>query len=153
MKKIDLGCGNSKKNGFIGVDCLSLPNVDIIHNLNQFPYPFKSDEIDEIWMDQCLEHVEHPTMVVDEIYRICKNGAKITIGVPFFRSVYAFIDRIQFDREWDIYFYKNYIFVKWRLLLHKLIVSFANIKPFVYTVKVSHFYPLNSLTFYLTVIK
>ncbi len=188
MKKIDLGCGNTKKNGFIGVDCLSLPNVDIIHNLNQFPYPFKSDEIDEIWMDQCLEHVEHPTMVVDEIYRICKNGAKITIGVPFFRSVYAFIDpthrnfftpewfnyfdpnhvfykryaysssqfsvdRIQFDREWDIYFYKNYIFVKWRLLLHKLIVSFANIKPFVYTVKVSHFYPLNSLTFYLTVIK
>lgn len=38
--KIDIGCGNSKRSGYIGLDCLKLPDVDIVHDLNTFPYPF-----------------------------------------------------------------------------------------------------------------
>ena len=54
MKKLDLGCGRSKKAGFIGLDCLVLPGVDIVHDLTKFPYPFEDGLIDEIWMDQCV---------------------------------------------------------------------------------------------------
>ena len=92
MKKLDLGCGSSKKNGFIGVDLLPLKGVDIVHSLTDFPYPFENDSIDEIWMDNVLEHLPTPVRVVEELHRICKSGAKITISVPYFRSMYAFID-------------------------------------------------------------
>jgi len=181
MKKLDIGCGKSKKKGYIGVDILPVDGVDIVHDLNKFPYPFQDNEIDEIWMDQCLEHVYNPVTVVEEIYRICKNGAKVIIGVPFFRSVGACIDPTHknfFTPYWFDYFDPNSIFCKrfayskvrfkvnkiqfdreWKelnmkmSLLHKLMIVLANYKPYGYTQRLSHLYPLNSLTFQLTVIK
>jgi predicted SAM-dependent methyltransferase len=88
MIKLDLGCGASKKEGYIGVDSLKLPGVDIVHDLTFFPYPFSDNEIDEIIMDNVLEHLPQPLKVVEEIYRICKNNAQVTIAVPYFRSYY-----------------------------------------------------------------
>jgi len=42
MKKIlDLGCGNRKKEGTIGIDINPNTNADIIHDPNTFPYPFE----------------------------------------------------------------------------------------------------------------
>ena len=91
-KKLDLGCGISKQKGFIGVDRMKLEGVDVIHDLNEFPYPFKDDEITEVWMDQVLEHLENPVRAMEEVYRICRAGARITVGVPYFRSLYSVID-------------------------------------------------------------
>lgn len=182
MKKLNIGCGRKKKDGFLGVDILELPGVDIVHDLNVFPYPFSDSEIDEIFMDQCLEHMTDPVAVIKEIYRISKNGAKITIGVPYFRSFYSIIDpthrnffsayyfdyfdptalfyekysyfkdiklkidKIEFDREWRENNAKKNI-------LHKFFVWLANKKPKFYEGRLAHLYPLNSITFYLTVIK
>ena len=39
--RIDLGCGNKKRPGTIGVDFNERTKADIIHNLNSFPYPFE----------------------------------------------------------------------------------------------------------------
>lgn len=52
MIKLDIGCGTNKKDSFLGVDILELPGVDIVHDLNSFPYPFSNNEIDEIWINQ-----------------------------------------------------------------------------------------------------
>lgn len=179
MKKIDIGCGTSKRAGYIGLDSLSLPGVDIVHDLNVFPYPFQSNEIQEIWMDQVLEHVCEPLKVIEEIHRISKNGARVTIGVPYFRSYYAVIDpthRNFFSSSWFYYFdpthrfHEKYCYtsVKFQIdkiefdreykktkinWLHRLIIWYAEKRPEKYEYKLSHLYPLNSLTFYLTVIK
>lgn len=175
--KLDLGCGSSKKNGYVGVDKLSLPGVDICHDLNLFPYPFEDGSIDEVWMDQVLEHVNDPVKVVEELYRICRNGALITIGVPYFRSFYAVIDPTHknfFSTYWFAYFDPTHPFshryqyspakflvkkiefdrefVK-KGLVHKIVAQFANKYPSFYEAKISHFYPLGSLTFYLGVVK
>lgn len=178
MKKIDLGCGKSKKEGFIGIDNLDFPNIDIKYDLNKFPYPFKDDEIDEVWMDQVLEHLDEPLRVIEEIYRICKNNAKITIGVPYFRSFYSVIDPTHknfFGINWfnyfnpDHLFFKKYSYLKVRFAIdkiefdreffnkrgffYKIIKKIANKYPGLYEHKISHLYPLNSLTFHLRVIK
>lgn len=179
MKKLDLGCGNSKRNGFIGLDSLPLPAVDVVHDMNVFPYPFADNEIDEIWMDQVLEHLKEPMKVMEEIHRICRNGAKVTIGVPYFRSFYAVIDpthRNLFGVSWFSYFnpdhefFKKYCytsaqfaveriefdreFTKCRLgRLHNFMIRFAEKRPEYYEARFSHLYPLNSLTFYLSVVK
>lgn len=176
--KIDIGCGSSKKDGYIGVDILDLPSVDIVHDLNTFPYPFNDNEIDEIWMDQVLEHLNEPMKVIEEFYRISKNGALVTIGVPYFRSFYATIDPTHknfFGIYWFAYFdptnpfCQKYQYSKARFIvkkvefdrewkgkmsfIHKILVRFAEKYPSRYEARLSHIFPLNSLTFYLEVTK
>lgn len=68
-----------------------MPGVDIVHDLTTHPCPFTDGEIDEIWMDNVLEHLPNPLKVVEELHRICKSGAKVYIEVPYFRSFYAVI--------------------------------------------------------------
>jgi SAM-dependent methyltransferase len=181
MKNLNIGCGRVKKEGFIGVDILKLPGVDVIHDLNKFPYPFKENEIDEIFMDQCLEHLDNPINALKELYRISKNGAKITIGVPYFRSFYSVIDPTHknfftahyFDYfDPNSFFYDKYSYfkdTKFKVeniefdrevvkgpktgIIYKTINYIANKNPKYYEKKLSHLYPLNSITFYLKVIK
>lgn len=180
MKKLDLGCGSSKKEGYIGVDVLPLKGVDIVHSLIQFPYPFEDNSIDEIWMDNVLEHLPNPVRVVEELHRICKPNAKVTICVPYFRSLYAFIDPTHvnfFSVQWFNYFdpkhefQQRYQYSKATFNIDKLtfdreaverntigffkkiILWGATKQPNFYERKISHLYPLNSLTFYLTVLK
>ncbi len=179
MKKVDFGCGASKKEGFIGVDVIPMPGVDIVHDLSSFPYPFADNELDEVWMDQVLEHIPTPLNVVNELYRICKNGAKVHIGVPYFRSAYSAIDPTHvnfFGVFWFNYFDPRHPFHhkyqysqskfnidqiefnrefkngKMNFLLKKLI-RYAEKNPEHYELRWSHLLPLSSLTFHLTVVK
>jgi len=42
MKILDFWCGQRKKEGDVGIDTLSFPGGDIVHDLNIFPYPFEN---------------------------------------------------------------------------------------------------------------
>ena len=178
-RKLDLGCGRTKRGGFVGVDNLDLSGVDVCHDLDCFPYPFDDDQIDEVWMDQVLEHLREPLRVMEEIHRICRHGAKVTVGVPYFRSHYAVIDpthRNFFGAQWFAYFDPQHRFCdKYRYtgarfsvdrvvfdrefraggmgVLHRLLVKVAETRTEFYEARLSHLFPLNSLTFYLTVLK
>jgi len=70
MKKLDIGCGAAKKEGFIGVDKIPFSGVDIVHNLDTFPYPFADNEFEEIEMRNVIEHFSDPSKVMEEIHRI-----------------------------------------------------------------------------------
>ena len=180
MIKLDLGCGASKREGYIGVDSLELPGVDIVHDLTTFPYPFSENEVDEIIMDNVLEHLPQPLKVVEEIYRVCKNNAGVTIAVPYFRSYYATIDPTHvnfFGSNWFNYFDPTHPFqqkyqyshAKFKVekiafdkvwvdnkncsWFHKRLIKLAERKPEFYETRLSHLFPLNSLTFYLKVLK
>jgi predicted SAM-dependent methyltransferase len=56
---LDLGCGNKKRPGAIGVDGNSRTVADVIHDLNAFPYPFPESNFDEIYLDNVLEHLDN----------------------------------------------------------------------------------------------
>lgn len=159
------------------MDCLPLQEVDIVHDLNMFPYPFKNDEVDELWMDNVLEHLSCPVRVMEEIFRICSDGAIVHISVPYFRSAYAFIDPTHlnyFGINWFNYFDPNHTFQQkysyskvtfrvnniefdreWKKKgpFQKLIIWIANKRPDFYEFKLSHLVPLHSLYFNLSVIK
>lgn len=85
-KKINLGCNVRKKAGFINVDLDPNVNPDVVMNLTKFPYPFDQDSVSEIYARSILEHVEKKYLakIMDELYRICIDGAKITIITPHF---------------------------------------------------------------------
>ena len=91
-KKLNLGCGEKRIPGFLGVDRIKTPAVDVAHDLNKFPYPFADNSTDEVLLDNALEHLDDVIKVMEEIYRICKNGAPVRIYAPYFKSNSAFTD-------------------------------------------------------------
>lgn len=93
MKILHIGCGTRKVPGAVGVDLVKLPGVDVVHDLDKLPYPFKSNTFDEIIAENILEHLGSDLIeVMRELHRICKPGAVIKIRVPNTPSVSAWAD-------------------------------------------------------------
>ena len=93
MKILDLGCGpHSKKEGAIGLDIRSAPHVDVVHDLNQCPYPFPDDQFHWIEMSHIIEHLEKPLQLMNEVHRISKEGAQIRIITPHYTSHLSYGD-------------------------------------------------------------
>lgn len=90
--KINLGSGGRYMDGYINCDMLSSVKVDKVFNLDNIPYPFKSDYADEIYMDNVLEHLRDLVPVMEEIYRILKNNGRLRIYVPYGKSDWALQD-------------------------------------------------------------
>lgn len=92
--KLNLGSHNKRIEGYTNIDVLELPNVDIIHDLTVFPWPFEMSSVDEILMQEFLEHVgwRQTQAVVNECYRILRPGGKIKIQVPDIEAMCRMID-------------------------------------------------------------
>lgn len=84
--KLNLGCGSKILEGYINVDKFDYYPVDVVHDLEKFPYPFETDSVDYILLSHVLEHVgQNPDVfigIVRELFRICKPNSKIRIIVP-----------------------------------------------------------------------
>ena len=93
-RRINVGCGNQKMPGWIGIDAVRTPAVDIVRDLRR-GLPFEDSSIDEIYCDNVLEHIgpaEDFIFVLNEFYRVLKPGARATIIVPDGRSQAAWQD-------------------------------------------------------------
>jgi SAM-dependent methyltransferase len=93
MRKINLGSGGRPLKGYINIDIsASAPQVDLLHDLNELPWPIKSESVDEIVMSHCIEHLEDHNAAMREIYRVLKHGGSATISVPHFTWQLAYAD-------------------------------------------------------------
>ena len=94
MKKIlNLGCGSVRIPDSIGVDRVKIDDfVDVVHDLDITPYPFKTNSVDEIHFYHVLEHLHNPMQKLEEIHRILKPGGVLYMRVPHFSSMGAFTD-------------------------------------------------------------
>ncbi|HRT03922.1 MAG TPA: methyltransferase domain-containing protein [Candidatus Diapherotrites archaeon] len=90
--KLNIGCGKKILKGYINLDVVKLPGVDIVHDLNKYPWPFKDNYFDEIYADNVLEHLDDIIKPIEEIWRISKKNATIKIIVPFSPTIWAFVD-------------------------------------------------------------
>lgn len=104
--KLNIGSHNVKLEGFLNVDILELPGVDIVSDITKTPWIFmakdqvvkdelgqgteawdlsvKDNSVDEIMMVEVLEHISfHDTLkVLTEMHRVLKPGGKLHIQVP-----------------------------------------------------------------------
>jgi len=81
LVKVDICCGPFKKPGFIGVDIVACPGVEIVCNLNEW-FPFEDSSVDHLRAHDAIEHLFDKIKTMNEIYRVCKNGATVDIKVP-----------------------------------------------------------------------
>lgn len=90
--RLDLGCGKRKRQGFTGVDKAKNVYPDIVHDLDQYPYPFENNSVFEISTCHFIEHVKNLQLFMEECWRIMKNQATMLIVAPYYSSVTAWQD-------------------------------------------------------------
>lgn len=116
--RLDLACGDSKREGFKGIDIAKTESVDYVVDLLQFPWPIESDSAEEIHCSHFIEHIPHLNInsalknstsfdefksnmleskdtaieFFNELYRIMKVGAKAYIIAPYYSSMRAYGD-------------------------------------------------------------
>ncbi len=76
--ELDVGCGNHKHPGMIGVD-LAESDADIVGSV--YCLPFQSGVVDSVSLFSVMEHVE-PNMAIQECRRVLKEegGVRIKVG-------------------------------------------------------------------------
>ena len=174
MKKyLDIGCGKRKVPGAIGLDFNQNLSADVVHDLNIFPYPFKDEEFDKVYIIDTLILLENPVSVMEEVYRICKKNRRVVIVNPYFRSVWAHVDpwfktfctthSFSFydpnDTICTRYEYSSARFATEKIifdehldsrgLIKRCIIMIANYSPRKYELYLSHLFPLDTITFHL----
>lgn len=84
--KLNLGSGLNKKEDFVNVDKSPQGNPDVVMDLEVTPRTFKDNEVEEILLNHTLEHLGKDVNtffgIIKEMYRVCRNGARIEINVP-----------------------------------------------------------------------
>lgn len=83
--RLDVGCGFNKQPGFTGMDKRNVKGVDIVHDIENLPWPIKSGECDIVLMSHVMEHIK-PWLtidVMDECWRCLAPGGQLWISMPY----------------------------------------------------------------------
>lgn len=88
-KKLDLGCGNSKPEGWTGLDIIETSDTDLVHDLRETPLPFEDYRFEKVRAQHVLEHLPNEDMddVIREVHRITENGGIFEVTGPHYLSV------------------------------------------------------------------
>lgn len=81
---LDIGCGFNKQKGFIGMDKRNVDGVDIVHDVEKFPWPLDNESCSVVVMSHLIEHIK-PWLqidVMDEAWRIIEVGGILAIATP-----------------------------------------------------------------------
>jgi SAM-dependent methyltransferase len=83
--ELDIGCGNSKRLGFIGIDSRKTDRVDVIADASMLP--FKDGSFDHVFSSMVIEHFSHRVVgvVLREWARVLRSGGIMEIRCPDLR--------------------------------------------------------------------
>ena len=107
--KLDLGCGNRKHEGYIGIDLEFKEGVDIVRDIEK-GLPFSDETIDEIYASHILEHLKELNFVMEECYRILKKDGMMRIIVPHAATIEAIRDpsHVRFINEQTFHYFTEW---------------------------------------------
>lgn len=161
LKKINLGCGQDIREGFLNVDFEKFKGVDLVFDLNSLPYPFKENQFECVVMRNILEHLDNSYTIMQEIHRIAKKGAEVSIQTPHFSSNNVWGD-LQHKRGFNTDTFKNpNISGKFQIVRQKITFShwrffmrpIANAFPHFYERNLAYIFPAIDLIITLKVKK
>jgi SAM-dependent methyltransferase len=93
---IQLGGGTTCPRGFINIDILDHPAVDITHDLEKIPWPLPDECADMLVASHLVEHINPHKFgfvkFMDEAWRVMKPKGQFLISTPFAGSYGYFQD-------------------------------------------------------------
>lgn len=83
---LDIGCGERKKEGAIGLDFKKTSSVDVIADASRLP--FRKNALDHVYSSHLIEHFSHREVnrVLAEWTRVLKEGGILEIRCPDLRA-------------------------------------------------------------------
>jgi SAM-dependent methyltransferase len=83
--KLNVGCGFRKEAGYLNLDKSPACGPDQVMDAEAFPWPFADSSVDEVLFHHSLEHMGAKADVflrlLQELYRVCRPGAKVRVNV------------------------------------------------------------------------
>jgi hypothetical protein len=92
--RVNLGCGNKRREGFIGVDVGDFPAVDVRQDVMSYLRGLPNASVAEVYSRHFLEHLE-PTafgQLLDEVDRVLQPGGRVHFIVPHYSNPYFYSD-------------------------------------------------------------
>ncbi len=89
--RLNLGCCDDVRRGFVNVDRVAGRGVDAVVDLAE-PWPWNSDSVDEIRAWDIIEHLPDKVRTMNEMWRVLRPGATAEIAVPTTDGPGAFQD-------------------------------------------------------------
>lgn len=88
---VDIGCGaNKTRKDFFGIDYRKLPGVDLVQDLESFPWKVPSESFNTAVASHVVEHIQptHGIFIsfMNEAWRILKEDGEFLIGCPYATS-------------------------------------------------------------------
>jgi len=82
--RLDIGCGTKVKEGYIGVDCVDLPNVNCVCNAWDIGDYYTANSVDAIHCRHSFEHYtfQQGVCALTAWHKILKTGGELNIIVP-----------------------------------------------------------------------
>lgn len=92
--QLDIGCGEKKQKGWVGIDARPCEGVDIVHDLQVFPWPLPDSVALRALCSHLWEHIEPKYRIrfMDEIWRVMKPEGQLLLSAPYWTSFGAFQD-------------------------------------------------------------
>lgn len=152
--KLNLGSGEDYKEGYINCDIDRSKNPDVVLDLTK-KLPFEDNSIEEIYMRHVLEHISKYDFLIKEIWRVCKDKAKITILVPFYSShcMFSSSEHINFFAPETLKKYNNLFKIKSRINFFRtesnVLDKIINFKQYFYCRFFAWTFPASQITYKL----
>lgn len=84
--RIDLGCGNDKRSNSVGVDVVETEAVDKVQDLDEPEWDLPENHFRDVKAENVFEHLENPVQFIENVWKICRDGARVEIIGPHISS-------------------------------------------------------------------
>lgn len=92
MRILDVGCGQAKTPGAVGLDLLPAAAADLLADAGRRAWPFAANSFDRIICRHIVEHVQDLVGFMAEAHRVGAAGATLHIVTPHFSNRYSYTD-------------------------------------------------------------
>lgn len=117
----------------MGLDRRSIPGVDVVCDFER-GLPFKENSVAAAYAIHSIEHMRDLMTCMEELYRVCAPGARVSIKTPYDTSRKAFVDpthvRFMTEDSFDDFASPNYYGLKTNF--RTVSIDYAMRKPFRY---------------------
>lgn len=114
--KLNIGCGRDSRPGFVNLDSVAGPGVDVAFELGKRPsneFDHLREQFDYMLMSHVIEHIGNPLQAMETLWQWAKPDCILDVRCPYGSSDDAFEDpthvRQYFTNSW-VYFAQPFYF-------------------------------------------